>query len=102
MSWSPRFHPKVTAGIFASYVSVVAIYAAAYYGYHIDGILGSAIDGILTTVCAYFMPSDDTTLTAENLQAILARFQPIQSGDYHASNPPLPVPPPTGTFAPPG
>ena len=85
--WSPHFHPKVTAGIFASYVSVVAIYAAAYYGYHIDGILGSAVDGILTTIFAYFMPSDDTALTAENLTAILARFQPTLSGDYHAQSP---------------
>ena len=92
MSWSPRFHPKVTAGIFASYVSVVAIYAAAYYGYHIDGILGSAVDGILTTVFAYFMPSDDTALTAENLSAILARFQP-PPGDTHAQISLDPVPP---------
>ena len=100
MNW--RFHPKVTAGIFASYVSVVCIYAAAYLGYHIDGILGSAIDGILTTVCAYFMPSDDTTLTAENLQAILARFQPTQPGDYHASNPPLPIPAASAPVSSPG
>ena len=99
MNW--RFHPKVTAGIFASYVSVVCIYAAAYYGYHIDGILGSAIDGILTTVCAYFMPSDDTTLTAENLTAILARFQP-PPGDQHAPLPPYPVPLPPSPVPLPG
>lgn len=70
MSWG-HFHPKVTAGVFASYVSVVSIYTGAYFGLHIDGILGSAIDGILTTVFAYMMPSDDTPLTAENLRAIL-------------------------------
>ena len=89
MTLSPRFHPKVTAGIFASYISVVVLYAAAAKGWHIDGVLGSAIDGILTTLFAYYMPSDDTPLTAENLQAILARFQPI--GDTHA---PLPAPTP--------
>ncbi len=86
MSWG-QFHPKVTAGIFASYVSVCGIYTAAYFGLHIDGILGSAIDGILTTFFAYFMPSDDTPLTAENLQAILSRF-PIgtqsPTGEHHA------------------
>jgi hypothetical protein len=101
MNW--RFHPKVTAGIFASYVSVVAIYAAAAYGYHIDGILGSAVDGILTTVFAYFMPSDDTVLTAENLQAILARFPSNpQPGEYHAPLPPDPVPLPPRLMPGPG
>ena len=84
MIWSPHFHPKVTAGVFASYISVVCLYAAAAHGWHIDGVLGSAIDGILTTVFAYFMPSDDTVLTAENLQAILARFQLNQTGEPHA------------------
>ena len=90
--WSPHFHPKVTAGVFASYVSVVCLYAAASYGWHIDGVLGSAIDGILTTLFAYFMPSDDTVLTAENLQAILARFQPSQTGEPHAPYPSLSLP----------
>ena len=92
MRWSPHFHPKVTAGVFASYVSVVCLYAASARGWHIDGVLGSAIDGILTTIFAYFMPSDDTVLTAENLTAILARFQPLPSGELHASIPFTPVP----------
>lgn len=95
MRWSPHFHPKVTAGVFASYVSVVCLYAASARGWHIDGVLGSAIDGILTTIFAYFMPSDDTVLTAENLQAILARFQPTRPGEPHASiqDPPVPSAP---------
>ena len=85
MTWSPHFHPKVTAGVFASYVTVVCLYAASARGWHIDGVLGGAIDGILTTVFAYFMPSDDTVLTAENLQAILARLPSNpQPGEPHA------------------
>ncbi len=91
MSWSPRFHPKVTAGVFASYVTVCGLYAAAAGGYHIDGVLGSAIDGILTTLFAYWMPSDDQALTPDALEAILSRFQPTHPGDNHEA---LPVTPP--------
>ncbi len=85
MNWSPKFHPKVTAGVFASYVSVVCLYAAGHFGYTVDGVLGSAIDGILTTVCAYWMPSGEQALTEANIQTILARL-PTQSppGEHHA------------------
>jgi hypothetical protein len=73
-------HPKVSAGLFASYVTVCLLYAAGAYGWHIDGVLGGAIDGILTTLFAFWMPSGDGT----NPPAPVPLPEiPAQPGDPH-------------------
>ena len=72
------FHPKVTAGVFASYIVVIAMVEAARRGIDISAIEGAAIDGVLTTLFGYVMPSGDSDgLTVDQVNSILSNFKGV-------------------------
>lgn len=74
-----KLHPKVTAGVFASYVVIVLMAIARRYGIEIDSLTAAGIDGIVTTIAGFWMPSEPS-LTLEQIRAILA----APTGETHA------------------
>ena len=59
MSWA-TFHPKTTAAAFAGALTVILVAEAQRRGYMIDATEAASITVILTSLAAYFMPSDPT------------------------------------------
>lgn len=53
------FHPKVSAGMFAGFVTTVVITELNRRGITVDGNEAAAITGLLTIAAGYFMPSGD-------------------------------------------
>ena len=54
-----KFHPKMTAGVFAGAAATMIISEANRRGFPIDGTEGAALTVMLAGLAGYFMPSDD-------------------------------------------